>query len=146
MQKLISLTLLLLLFGCGDPPGTACSMTGSGFSASDNCRHRCLQHQNIVCPDGNSISPDICSGKRQCNPGGCPDGQLCYHVNDPFEKESYCVVADICGVQTLDVLAAWEQSSLKAAEESMAIWTEKQNRRGELKVTAPAEKQPSDNQ
>lgn len=62
----------------------------------------------------------------------------CYHVNDPFEKESYCLPADICGQQSAAALAAWEQASLAISEKSLAAREAKKLRLGELKPTAPA--------
>lgn len=141
---LLALGMCLLLAGCGDPVGASCRFEGSGFTASDNCRHRCLQYREIVCPDGRAIRPQICSGERQCVPGSCPDGQVCYHVDDPFELESYCVPADVCGGQSARALERWEQASLATSRETLAEWQAKQQRRGKLTPTAPAQALPVD--
>lgn len=136
---------LLMLAACGDPVGSACDFVGSGFTASDNCRHFCLEHRAINCPDGAQINPHICSGKRQCDSGGCPDGQVCYHVDDPFNKESYCVPDDICGPQSPEVLAIWEKATLKRSDDTLREWEEKKERRRKWreenpdKITAPSE-------
>ena len=140
---LLALFPALLLVACGDPIGAACHFEGSGFTASDNCRHRCLQYRALVCPDGRTLKPQICSGEPLCEPGACPAGQVCYHVNDPFEKESYCLPADICGRQSAAGLAAWEQASLEISEKSVAAWEAKQQLRSKLNATAPAEDIPS---
>lgn len=120
---------IALLSACGDPVGTSCHFTGSGFTASDNCRYRCLQHREVACPDGNNIRPKVCSGPQQCMPGGCPSGQTCYHINDPFNKESYCVSDNICGDQTPNVLLQWEKSSLAIAEKTLAEYAERKRQR-----------------
>ena len=140
---LLALFPALLLAACGDPIGAACHFEGSGFTASDNCRHRCLQYRAVVCPDGTTLKPQICSGRPQCGPGACPAGEVCYHVNDPFEKESYCLPADICGRQSAAGLAAWEQVSLAISRQSIAAWEAKRQARTKLKATAPAQKIPS---
>ena len=142
--RLLALGMCLLLAGCGDPIGTSCRFQGSGFTASDNCRHRCLEHRRIVCPDGRAIRPQICSGRRQCAPGSCPGGQVCYHVDAPFELESYCVPADICGSQPAGVLKRWEQASLATSRETLAEWQVKKQQRGQLTPTAPAQALPVD--
>lgn len=136
---------MLMLAACGDPIGSPCDFVGSGFTASDNCRHFCLEHRSISCPDGERINPHVCSGKRQCNPGGCPGGQVCYHVDDPFNRESYCVPDDICGPQSPEVLGIWEKATLKKSDETLREWEEKRERRRKWqeenpdKITAPNE-------
>ncbi|MEM1230472.1 MAG: hypothetical protein AAGI15_08050 [Pseudomonadota bacterium] len=110
-----------LLSACGDPAGAPCAFEGSGFHASDNCRHRCLEHRTIHCPDGTAIvSPKVCSGPRQCSPGSCPVGQLCYHVQDSFSAESYCIDAGFCGLPDAAARSAWELDSKRIADALLA--------------------------
>ncbi|MEM7099808.1 MAG: hypothetical protein AAF541_16190 [Pseudomonadota bacterium] len=129
---------IVLIAACGDPIGTACQFEGSGFTASDNCRYRCLEYRAISCPDGTQIQgPKICSGAQQCEPGSCPSGQTCYHVPDPFEKESYCLPADICGELSSHAIGLWEKESKAVSDELVAEWETKQARR-QNQVTSPA--------
>ncbi len=134
-KSLTTLTFIFCLAGCGDPIGAPCEFSGSGFTASDNCRHRCLEHRSITCPDGTVIQrPKICSGARQCEPGGCANGQACYHVSDPFNKESYCLPNNLCGPLSAEEIAFWESSSKAAADELIAEWEAKKQKR---QPTAP---------
>lgn len=133
-----------VLVGCGDPIGAPCDFQGSGFTATNNCRYRCLEHRPIDCPGGARINPHICSGPQQCMPGSCTDGQVCVHTDDPFQKESFCVPADVCGVLGVEALADWEQATLQKSANTLRIWKEKQERREQWqksnpnKVTKPA--------
>ena len=117
MKRLTLLVVTLLITGCGDPIGSACQIAGSGFTAKHNCRHKCLQYREIVCPDGQRIRSASCSGKPDCTPGSCASGQLCYHIQDPFERESYCVAGDICGQYPASALQQWERQSQSSAEQ-----------------------------
>ena len=138
VRHLLLVAIPLLTAGCGDPIGSACQFTGSGFQASDNCRHRCLQYRPISCPGGQQINPHICSGRRDCTPGSCGTGELCYTVEDPFNLESYCVPADVCGALTPSTIAEFEAASQSKAERLRAAYTEKQRRRKTAKpTTAP---------
>ncbi len=132
------LGLLAILAACGDPIGSPCEFVGSGFSAADNCAHRCLVHRTIHCPGGQIIQgPKICSGATQCDPGACGSGAVCYHTQDPFKKQSYCVPNDLCGELETDTLAEWEISSQQISQRLVADWELKQQRR---KSTQPAPK------
>jgi len=126
--------------GCGDPIGSPCRFTGSGFTASDNCRYQCLETRNIVCPDGAQTRPQVCSGARHCSPGECPHGQVCYHVADPFEEQSYCVPETICGAYPTDALAKWSAQSVETAAALRDEYAERKARRlANPKPTSPAE-------
>jgi len=114
---------LLVLAGCGDPIGTACGITGSGFHASDPCRHQCLQYRTVSCPDGTSLRPQFCSGRSGCEPGSCPAGQFCFTIDDPFNGESFCLPDTTCGDLSGEALAALEQTSLQRALQARA-WAE----------------------
>lgn len=118
---------LLWIAGCGDPAGTPCNITGSGFHAKDPCRHQCLSRWSLTCPDDTQITPAVCTGPFDCTPGSCPDGQLCYHDDDPFDDRSFCVPKDVCGTLSADAAAAWEletrarqESVIKAREDQAA--------------------------
>ncbi|MEZ5597869.1 MAG: hypothetical protein R3E84_16030 [Pseudomonadales bacterium] len=114
-RRLLCVVLSFGLFGCKDPIGTTCSFEGSGFTASDNCRHRCLDTRSIQCPDGREIRPRMCSGAPGCEPGTCAANEVCYHVADPFEVESYCLPANVCGPLDADALADWSTHSMEHA-------------------------------
>jgi len=145
IERLAVLTCLLLLSGCGDPIGTTCDFQGSGFTAKDNCRHRCLEHRRIECPDGTAIQGlKICSGSRQCNPGNCPDDQACYHVADPFKKESYCLPVDICGELSAEQAMLWESSSKAKSDELIEKWKAKKRKLQQTKPAPAAEALPPD--
>lgn len=130
---------LSLLAGCGDPVGAQCDFQGSGFTASDNCRHRCLEHRTIHCPDGSVVQgPKICSGATQCDPGDCPDDQACYHVRDGFKKQSYCVPTTLCGELAPAVKAQWELDSKRISDDLVKQWELKRERMKGNPPTAPA--------
>jgi len=127
------------LFGCGDPAGTACDIKGSAFTASHNCRHKCLEYWQVRCPDGNQVTPGVCTGRSDCDVGGCPDDQLCYHFEDPFDVRSYCVPNNVCGAPPEPAAQLqWERT----AEARAAAMREKRqqqfNPNRERKTTAPA--------
>ena len=110
----------------GDPVGESCRITGSSFFASHDCTHKCLQHRQIICPSGDRIRPKVCSGKADCDPGNCPDGQVCYTIDDPYNRESYCVHNDICGAPLNDADARqWERESRDRAVETRRRRAEK---------------------
>ncbi len=135
----VLLLMLSLLAGCGDPVGAQCDFQGSGFTASDNCRYRCLEHRTIHCPDGTVVQgPKICSGATQCDPGGCPDDQACYHVRDGFKKQSYCVPTTLCGELAPAALAQWELDSKRLSDAMVEQWERKRERMKNNPATAPA--------
>lgn len=127
---LLPALLAVLLSGCsGDPIGTACKFEGSGFHASTNCQYRCLETRAIQCPEGNVIRPAVCSGTIGCQPGGCGPGQVCYTMQDPFEEESFCVTANLCGSYQATTLADWEQTSASSAATLRAEYEARKRRR-----------------
>lgn len=148
----LALSLLLSLSGCGDPAGTPCTTTGSGFTASHDCRHRCLSRWQLTCPSGERITPSLCTGTFDCEPGGCPDGQVCYHDDDPFDDRSFCVVKTICGPLGEEELAQWELDRVNLQADVRAKREEKEARKAKWRAenpdagkTAPvAEPSPSD--
>lgn len=87
--------LALLLGGCEKgKPGDACTVTGDGFTRKDSCEEMCLAWQ-ITCPNGATITPQVCSGVV-CGVGGsCPAGQQCLQV-DSFASNSRCVPTWVC--------------------------------------------------
>jgi hypothetical protein len=127
--------LTLLLGACGDPIGSPCRFQGSGFQASDNCRHQCMQTRNVVCPDGTNLRPEICSGRSQCEPGSCPQGQICYHVDD-LNMQSYCILADTCGELAPDTLHEWELKSYAVNRATVDAWEAKKRRMSKNKTPA----------
>jgi len=141
--------LIALLAGCGDPVGTPCTIKGSGFTASQDCQHRCLSHWHVICPDGEPIKPKTCSGKFGCVPGGCPQGQVCYHDVDPFDDRSFCVAANTCGDLDAAELQAWELTTVAQQNQVIAERLVKQARQKKWQeenpdkvITSPAQKPP----
>ena len=120
----------LLLAACGDPVGMPCQIVGSGFTASHDCATKCLSRWSVLCPGGDSVMPNVCAGARDCAPGQCPDGQLCYHFDDPFEERSYCVPATVCGAElTGGAARAWELEAQALAAASREKSAERKRRR-----------------
>lgn len=136
------LTLCFMLPGCGAPAGTACSITGSGFTASHDCATKCLSRWSVNCPDGTRVQPAVCAGKEGCSPGGCPDGHACYHFDDPFELRSYCIPDTVCGpAPDAATRARWEQDAMAVAAAMRAEYEARQQRRSGT-PTATAEPAP----
>jgi len=111
----VAIAALVLLSSCGQPVGTDCMITGSGFHARDPCAHKCLSRWRVNCPGGEGLLPNVCTGSGGCTPGSCPPGQACYSFDDPFEERSYCVPDDICGPLTGEQRQRWERNSAMAA-------------------------------
>ncbi len=116
------LTLVPLLLGvalvaaCGQPVGTDCMISGSGFHAKDPCTHKCLSRWSVTCPNETKITPNMCTGNAGCTPGTCGSGLVCYSFDDPFEEQSYCVPETLCGDDLSPVeLLNWEQDSASRA-------------------------------
>ena len=132
---------LLLLNACGgDPAGEACSIEGSGFTASHDCASRCLSRWQVNCPGGERVSPQVCAGRSGCEPGTCPQGQVCYHFDDPFELRSYCIPDDVCGqLAGDDQRRRWERDSMQAAAAMRASYAERRAQRKDGAVTAPVD-------
>jgi hypothetical protein len=97
---------------CGAPAGAPCTTEGSGFSLSSPCATKCLDLWKVRCPGGAIVSPQLCAGEEGCTPGSCPDGQACYHFEDPFEVRAYCVPVSACaGLGAGSARVAWERES-----------------------------------
>ncbi|MEZ5550016.1 MAG: hypothetical protein R3E82_03930 [Pseudomonadales bacterium] len=124
---------LLLLGSCGHPAGTPCEIQGSGFTSSHDCAHQCLSRWQIACPDGSRVTPNTCSGAFDCSPGSCPDGQVCYADDDPFEARTYCVMADTCGNLNDETRGTWERESLEHQRTLVNEYNAKRKRRLEAK-------------
>jgi hypothetical protein len=136
VKTLLLMVLVLMVSGCGRPAGSACLFEGSGFTASDPCATRCLSHWDIACPDGTVVHPKVCAGKKDCTPGSCPDGQVCYAFDDPFEDRRYCIPDNVCGVlPDAAARAHWEQAAAQKAAATRAKWEAKRQPRGA--VTKP---------
>lgn len=140
MNRLLALFIPWLLVACaGDPAGSACEFRGSGFHASTNCKYRCLETRTIECPGGDSIRPAVCSGETGCQPGDCAQGAVCYSVQDPFNDESFCIPADLCGDFSDARYAAWEEEKQASAAALRAEYAEKKRLREKYPgATAPA--------
>ena len=128
---------LLVAIGCGEPPGAPCEIVGSGFTARDACRHRCLSRWQLTCPDGERITPGICTGAFDCEPGSCPAGQLCYSDDDPFEDRSFCVPAEVCGPLDAEAIRRFELERVAAQAEAAAMRAEKEARRASWQAENP---------
>ena len=148
MVRALTYSLILLLGGlggCGDPIGSPCEFQGSGFTASDNCRHRCLQHRTIHCPDGTEIKgPRVCSGPTQCDPGTCGEGEACYHTRDPFKKQSHCVQTSLCGDLAEGTVNQWEADSKQLSDGLIKEWEAKQQRRKQATTSEAPDVSPLD--
>jgi len=94
LSRSLSLLLMgLLLTSCsGRPVGSPCQRSGDSFLARHNCQTFCLAFP-ISCPDGSSVTPNVCAGRQGCLHGQCPPGQVCRRVN---VDRSFCVPDDIC--------------------------------------------------
>lgn len=137
MKILSCCVIALLLVGCGNPAGTPCETTGSGFTASHDCKYRCLSRWTVACPDGNRVTPGTCSGAFECSPGSCPDGQVCYHDADPFDDRSFCVMANTCGNLSGAALRDWELKTVLRQNEVIAARLEKEARRQKWRKENP---------
>lgn len=127
----------LLLSGCGHPAGTPCETRGSGFTATHDCQHRCLSRWTVACPDGNRVTPGTCSGAFNCSPGSCPEGQVCYHDDDPFDDRSFCVMANTCGPLTEPALKDWERQTVARQNDVIRARLEKEARRRQWQAENP---------
>jgi hypothetical protein len=87
---------LLATLRCGGAAGAPCRTTGSGFTLQSPCRSKCLDLWSVVCPNGERVSPEVCAGVENCSVGDCPEGQICYHFDDPIEVQAYCVPVSVC--------------------------------------------------
>ncbi|MEZ5573912.1 MAG: hypothetical protein R3E64_18140 [Halioglobus sp.] len=129
MSRILALFIVvyvvLLQSGCRDPIGTPCIIEGTGFTASHNCRGKCLYYNAVICPDGRAVVPKFCSGATQCEPGSCPDGQVCYNYDDPFDEKNYCIPDDLCGPMSSENRSAWEREALLRAQSTRAKWARK---------------------
>jgi len=120
-----------LLGACGQPVGASCMITGSGFTAKDPCANQCLSRWSLRCPDGSRLTPNVCTGKQGCTPGSCPQGQVCYSFDDPFEERSYCIPDNLCGgAPTSAQLRHWERDSAARAAAIRAKYEAKSTRQG----------------
>ena len=72
--------------------GESCRRTGDSFVSRDPCETMCLAFP-IGCPDGTSVTPNVCAGRQACLHGQCPTGQVCFRVN---VDRSFCVPDTIC--------------------------------------------------
>ncbi len=124
-----ALLALATLVACGDPIGTPCEFTGSGFHARDGCSGICLQVRPIVCADGEVVREDICSGATGCVAGDCPDGQRCYRGT---HDRSMCVPESLC--------EAWADSGVHGPvlESDAEIAAARAKRLESLRPTRPA--------
>jgi hypothetical protein len=129
----------LWLVGCGQSAGAPCAFKGDGFQSRHNCATQCLARWDVRCPDGSDLRPAVCAGRKGCTPGSCPDGQVCYSFDDPFEEVSYCIPDNVCGAATsIDLLRRWEQDSAdKAAASRAAMAAKRQHRSGAVTVPVP---------
>jgi len=131
-----------LVGGCGKPAGAPCTITGSGFTASHDCASKCLARWNIYCPDGSRVTPGVCAGRETCTVASCPDGQLCYYFDDPFEERSFCIPDDVCGAPPKrDDRLRWEKDSSARAAALRAEYDARRAGRSGA-VTAPVAEPP----
>ncbi|MEZ4280824.1 MAG: hypothetical protein R3F21_14590 [Myxococcota bacterium] len=134
---LLLLGLVLFPAGCGDPPGAPCEIVGSGFQAHDSCRHRCLSRWQLTCPDGERITPGICTGAFGCEPGSCPAGQLCYADDDPFDDRSFCIPEQTCGPLDVEAIRRFELERFAAQAAVKAERAAREARRAKWRAENP---------
>jgi hypothetical protein len=109
-----------------------------GFGFKDDCRTKCLELDDVICPDGTSVRKAVCAGAEGCEPGSCRDGQVCYSFEDPFDKDFYCIPDDICGSRpTAEEAAAWERASRERSDAVRAKF-ENLSKQRTNEPTAPA--------
>ncbi len=137
---------LLTLASCGGSPiGDPCKLTSGalGFGFDDPCKTKCLEMEDITCPDGSTVRKAVCAGKAGCDPGSCPDAQACYSFEDPFDKDFYCVPDDICGAPpaTVDERLAWERESRERSDAIRAKFKKRMDQRAN-RSTSPAAVEP----
>jgi len=85
--------LLTMLLACDKAvPGEPCEVSGDGFSRKDPCVTTCLDY-DITCPDGSSVTPDVCSGAECSDQDPCPTGWTCAETGSVSWS---CVPEDIC--------------------------------------------------
>lgn len=137
MKTLLYSLIVLFLVGCGNRAGAPCETKGSGFTASHDCQHRCLSRWAVTCPDGNRLIPGTCSGSFECSPGSCPDGQVCYHDDDPFDDRSFCIMANTCGNLSDSALKNWELETVARQNEVITARLEKDARRKKWQEANP---------
>ncbi len=134
----------LAAVGCGAAAGEPCATAGSGFAASDPCRSKCLDRWGVECPDGAEVHAGVCAGREGCRPGECPDGQVCYRFNDPFENRTFCIPEGVCPDAPADDAdrRRWEELSIERAEKTRAEYERRKGAPGadadEAPTTAPA--------
>ena len=109
-----------LLTACGDSVGEPCTFRGSGFTLRDSCRSKCLGLSTVVCPSGESVQPAVCAGLDDCEVGGCPQDQACYHFDDPFDVVAYCIPVTVCmgGSPRDATIREWEVAAERRAAAS----------------------------
>lgn len=127
-----------LAVGCAKPAGAPCLITGDGFHARHGCATQCLSRWRVNCPDGGYVLPAVCAGRKGCELGSCPNGQVCYHFDDPFESLTYCIPDDVCGeLSSAEVRARWERDAAEEAAAKRAAFDAKRpaGRRGTTSPT-----------
>lgn len=118
---ILALVVSLFATSCSKPAGSVCAIEDSGFTARDACASQCLDRWAVTCPDGEVVKPKVCAGRQSCQVGGCPNGQACYHFDDPFNEVSYCIPDTVCGAAPSPAnRALWERSARDRAADTRA--------------------------
>ena len=93
-QVLLVCHAFVLLAGCGgsQPAGSACEVSGDGFTRSDECAHTCVDWE-ISCEHGGAVTPGVCSAGTCTEGQACPDGFECLPVG-VVERE--CLPVSVC--------------------------------------------------
>ena len=138
--------ILALLTACGGSSvGETCKLKPGalGFGFDDPCRSKCLELEDVICPDGSTVRRAVCAGAEGCQPGSCPAGQLCYSFEDPFEEDFYCIPDDICGAPpAADLRLAWESASRERSEALRAKFQRLKDHRAGNPTSTPGELEP----
>ncbi|MCO4772037.1 MAG: hypothetical protein KDA24_18540 [Deltaproteobacteria bacterium] len=92
LRILLPFLLLLGLSGCGLSSGQPCEVSGDGFTRNDPCEDTCVEWA-VLCDDGTSVVPDICSGSSCTDDNSCIAGWGCAQIN---ATDSVCLPETLC--------------------------------------------------
>jgi hypothetical protein len=93
IRQLMMIGVTVMATRCGGKSaGSACEVTGDGFTRHDPCHETCIEWE-IDCADGSAVVPAVCSGGECQTDADCDSGFACAQVGS-FTKE--CLPEDTC--------------------------------------------------